>query len=197
MSKVRKNTLISRNSTNVYDLRGSSNTRGFSVSFFFCMCKSNKVTPVSYLLKFYTLEILNTVFCLILAITYFVLHRLSVLKVHNETAIQRQIVLVIFATSLLFISSKLCMVISNRSAIQNTIYTSNLTKKDTFCKVVTYLILSLLAYFTYSTAMEGWTTFEQRKVKVSDADKKAAKLIGLMLMASSGGLFLQILATIS
>lgn len=150
-NKSRKSTFQSRNSTNIYDLRGSGAQKPFSVSWFFCMCKSDKVTPVSYLIKFYTLEFINTMLCLLLASTYFVLHKLSILKIYNQTKLHKQIVILTYALSAIFIITKLCLVISNKNSIKNTVYTPTLGIKDTFCKVVSYALLLLLCYFTFAT----------------------------------------------
>ena len=191
MSKASQDTSgSSKNSSRVYDLRRSANSKPFTVSFLFCMCKSTKVTPVTYLLKFYTLEIINTVFCMLLAISYFVLHRLSILKVYDQSTLERQLVIVAFILSTIFFMTKLLIVSSNRKAVKNTMYSNSLSMKDSFCKCVNYTILLLLGYFAFATAHEGLNVYKSRTSQVKASDKKYATLVGLALLVSSGGILL-------
>jgi len=178
--------MLPRNSTNVYDIKSSSTQNLFTISYFFCLCKHDKVTAVTYLLKYYKLEIIDTLISLILTLVYFTLHRLQILIVFNQTQEQRQTIIFSFSLSLFLILCKFAMINSNRTAIKNTLYTDNLARKDSFSKFVTFAMLLIMIYFIYATIREGQKVFNQRLTEDTEQKKNTAKKLGLLLFSSSG-----------
>ena len=155
-----KNKIHQKNPTDaglskIYDLKNLDSSMHYNYQLLFCLCKEEKITPTSFLLKFYTHELINSISAMILLVAYTILYKHELLQFLNQNDNIHHIPVLCMSTTLVLLLIKLIAVYSNRQYIKNSKSSHNLNFKNSFSKLTNFILLGVLGYLVFVTLTEA------------------------------------------
>lgn len=180
--------------------RGEDSTdqeEAFDIDFMICCCKKARTDPKEFLLKYYILEVVNSLTGIVWASAFFSLHNQSIIRLHNHSEASKRTVFLVALLWIFVLALKTLCASFLRGRISSNQGLDMFAWIPKFGKVVNYLILISLAYLSAVVVIEGSEALGKTSSESDPEEMKWAKILLFAYCFSILGIVCLFLAVVS